>query len=254
MSDYALLQMWMPFRERLIASHEFYVREARDRLLAQFTEAAMKSDADSFAKSWLEKMASRFNPDRDDPGEYYERAYEESIDFYLSLEGLKVSTRLSIIAGMYHEWEKQLRDWLARELMRVLPGQNLRSAIWLEKIDSIIDLFEGFKWPIRSRPYYHDIRTCYLVVNIYKHGNGTSLKDLEVHAPELVGHKPGAPKFMIPALDYTHLSVDDTDLARFSDAIIAFWRDVPENIFQSQISTEPRWITKAIEKDAAARK
>lgn len=95
MTDYVLFQMWGPFREQLIASHEFYVKEARDRLLAQFTEEAMKADADGFAEDRLGKMAPRFNPDRDDPGDYYERAYDAGVDFYLRMEALRDTTRLS---------------------------------------------------------------------------------------------------------------------------------------------------------------
>ena len=61
MGDYSLVQMGGPFREQLIASNEFYVSEARDRLLAQFTEENMKADADRFAEDWLARMAGRFN-------------------------------------------------------------------------------------------------------------------------------------------------------------------------------------------------
>ncbi|WP_171003791.1 hypothetical protein [Sphingopyxis sp. L1A2A] len=41
----------------------------------------------------------------------------------------------------------------------------------------------------------------------------------------------------------------DDDLDQFSDAIVAFWHDVPENTFASQIGDLPKWLEKAIEKD-----
>ena len=113
--DRVFLQMWGPTREHLIANHEFYVAEAKRRLLDQFDDDAMKADAERHAEAWLAAKAAYFNPDRDDPGDHYEAAYDENVSFYLSLAALRDSTRLSIIAGMFHEWEKQVRDWLGGE-------------------------------------------------------------------------------------------------------------------------------------------
>lgn len=254
MSHYVLFQMSGSFREHLIASHEFYVSEARVRLLDPFSEEAMKADADRYADEWLAKMAERFDPDRDDPGSHYEASWDEGVAFYLRLEDLRKTTRLSIIAGLYHEWEKQLRDWLAREIMRVAPGGHLRSAIWRQPIEDIFDFLESWGWPVRERPYYLDLRVCHLVINVYKHGSGTSLSQLRDLAPALTGQTETMPAFLFSALDHTRLSVGDDDLIRFSNALVAFWRDVPENTLQSQISNEPAWIGKALEKDQAARK
>lgn len=249
MSDYVLFQMWGGFREHLVASHAFFVAEARVRLLAQFNDASMTADADRFADAWLAKRAYRFDPDRDDPGADYEQAHDEGIEFYLRLEDLRKITQLSIIAGMYHEWEKQLRDWLAREMMRFAPGEHLRSAVWKETVGGIFDLLESLQWPLRSEPWFGDLHLCHLVVNVYKHGSGPSLTELTALAPRFSGQTPGHIHFMTSALDHTNLKVDDGDIERFSDAIIAFWRAVPENTFQSQITGEPAWLLKALRKD-----
>src|SRR3546814_2583341 len=40
--DRVLFQMWGPFREFLIADHQFYVTEAKRRLLDQFTDESIK--------------------------------------------------------------------------------------------------------------------------------------------------------------------------------------------------------------------
>lgn len=253
MGDYVLFQMWGSFREHLIASHKFYVAEARARLLDQFTEASMKAHADRYADEWLAGMAVHFDPDRDDPSSHYEQAVDERVAFYLRLEDLRKSTQLSIIAGMYHEWEKQLRDWLGREIMRVAPGEHMRSAIWKQTVGGIIDFLESWQWPVRSQPYFRDLHLCHLVVNVYKHGSGTSFEELKAFAPALTGQQADTPAFMLSVLDHTNLTVGDTDLDRFSEAIIAFWRDVPENTFRTQMSAEPVWLQKALKKDLDAR-
>jgi len=245
--DRVLVQMWGPFREQLIANHQFYVAEAKKRLLAQFDEETMKADADRYAEEWLAGIP--FDPDRDDPAGAYEQAWEENISFYQSLAELRDNTRLSIIAGMYHEWEKQLRDWLGREMGHHGLGEHTHTAIWRVVIGDIFDFLEFWQWPIRDRLFYTDLNICHLIVNVYKHGNGNSFKELKDKAPELVGANEGLPGFFLSALDYTNLEIGDAQLDRFSNAIISFWRDVPENVFFSQLSGEPNWLKNAIIKD-----
>ena len=40
--------------------------------------------------------------------------------------------------------------------------------------------------------------------------------------------------------------VSDEQFQAFSDAIVAFWRDVPQNVFASQVTDVPDWFGKAI--------
>lgn len=251
--DRVFLQMWGPFREQLVANHEFYVAEAKRRLLDQFDEEAMKADADRHAEAWLAERGKFFDPDRDDVADYYERAYDEGINFYLSLAGLRDSTRLSIIAGMFHEWEKQVRDWLGKELGHHDFGKHAHGAVWSVKLDDLFDLLENCKWPVRSQGFFPQLERCQLVTNVYKHGNGPSFDALKVVAPELAGNAGDLPAFFVSALDYSSLSVSDDDLTRFAASITAFWRELPENIFFSQVGEVPKWLEKALRKEQEER-
>ena len=253
MDNYLIFHMWRGVREGLIERHAFFVDEARMRLLAQFTEESMKADADRHAEAWLAERAQNFNPERDDPGSNYEVAHDEGVGFYLSLEDLRSVTRLSIVAGMYHEWEKQLRDWLVRELMRIARGEHLRKAVWMATVDQIFEFLESWQWPVKTRAYYRDLRLCHLVVNVYKHGGGTSLTELRKLAPELLGQRADQPLYLTSVLDHTHLTLDDQNIDRFSEAILAFWHDLPETVCDGQITNPPKWLLTAIGKDANGR-
>lgn len=245
--------MWGPTREHLIANHQFYVAEAKKRLLDQFDDDTMKADADRYADEWLAERGKHFDPDRDDPASHYEQAYDESISFYQSLAGLRDSTRLSIIAGMFHEWEKQLRDWLGKELGHHGFGKHAHDAVWRVTFDDLIGLLERCQWQVRERAFFRDLHLCQLVTNVYKHGNGPSFLALKEMDPVLAGKNGDLPAFFVSALDYTALSVSDADLARFGDAITDFWRDLPENIFFSEISEPPEWLLRALAKEGAGR-
>ena len=102
MNRYVLFQMCNLFRQSLIKNHEFYVDQAQKRLLSQCND--MESDADKASKEWLEKSNAWFNPDRHDPADFEEQAYEEGIVFYQLLSDMRNQTYLSMVAGMFHEW------------------------------------------------------------------------------------------------------------------------------------------------------
>ena len=252
MSGYALFQMWGPFRQSLIKGHLFYVEQARKRLLSQFD--GIEADADRAAEEWLEQSGQHFDPDRHDPGDFYERANDVGIEFYELLSDMREQTRLSVVAGMFHEWDKQLRDWLAREIQHWHRGDNATLKVWSADFGQIADLLETFGWKLRTTDYFRVLDACRLVVNVYKHGEGKSLDDLRNSFPEYLDDPFkdfGGTLSDTRYRDHTHLKVNDDQFQAFSDAILAFWRDVPENVVDSQLTDVPDWFGKAILKDRA---
>lgn len=254
MSDYVLFQMWEPFRQSLIKGHLFYVEQAQKRLLSQFEN--IEAEADHAAKEWLDQSGKCFDPDRHDPGDFYEMAHEVGIEFYELLSDMREQTRLSVVAGMFHEWDKQLRDWLAREIQHWHRGDNVTSKIWSADFGQIADVLESFGWKLRNADYFGLLDACRLVVNVYKHGEGKSLDDLRNRFPEYLNdpYKDfGRTLSDTRHRDHTHLKISDDQFQAFSDAIVAFWHNVPGNVLESQVTDVPDWFGKAIEKDHAAR-
>jgi len=249
-SNYVLFQMWRPIRQSLIKGHLFYVEQARKRLLSQFDD--MESEADRASEEWLEQRGRDFDPDRHDPGDIYEEAHYVGIEFYGLLSEMRDQTRLTVVAGMFHEWEKQLRGWLAREIERWHRGDSVALKVWSADFGEIAALLESFGWDLRSTDYFRALNVCRLVVNVHKHGEGKSLVDLTTKFPEYFDDPfkgaDGAlskPKHR----DHKHLKVSEDQFQTFSDAIVAFWRDVPENVIGSAITDPPEWFAKAILKD-----
>ena len=71
MNKYVLFQMYEPYRQQLLAEHNFYIEQARKRLLAQFAD--FESEVEEASNAWLEKRSHTFNPDFDDAGSIYVR-------------------------------------------------------------------------------------------------------------------------------------------------------------------------------------
>jgi hypothetical protein len=250
MSDCVIFQMWGPFRQWLIKAHLFYVEEARKRLLTQFNN--IEADADRAAEDWLERSGRHFDPDRHDPDAFYEAATDVGNEFYELLSNMREQTRLSVVAGMFHEWDKQFRDWLVREIQHWHHGDSAKLKIWSADYGQIADLLESLGWNIRSTEFFATLDACRLVVNVYKHGEGKSLDELRSRFPEHLDDPfsgAGGALSDTKYRDHTSLKVSDDQFQAFSDAIVAFWRAVPENIFESQITDVPDWFGKAIIKD-----
>src|SRR5699024_9534601 len=122
----------------------------------------------------------RFNPDYHDGSEFYEEAFEQ----LLALHDLGGQVRLSVVAGMFHEWEKQLRKWLVAEVRHWHVGEYVPQAIWRANFEQIMDMLEWLGWNIKTQDYYSKLNECRLVTNVYKHGDGASFDSLRSNYPE----------------------------------------------------------------------
>lgn len=250
MSDEVVTQMPSLTRKYFLNSHKFYVEQAQKRLLSQFEN--MEQEAKKFAEEWIDKNDYYFDPDIHDPADIYDQANDEELEFFLELSELKDQVRLSIVAGMYHKWEKQLREWLVNEARHWNKYEILKSKIWLISIADIFDMFEKFGWNIFNEQFYKEIDACRLVVNVFKHGNGNSLNDLKQKYPEYIVDPLQSNNHITNReyLDYTNLELSDKQLQEFSDAITGFWESIPDNIFISQINSFPKWLEKILGQDA----
>lgn len=251
MRGYVCFQMWEPFRQSLISGHRFYVEQAQKRLLRQFDD--IENEADKAAEQWLAQHGRHFDPDRHNPEDYYESANEHAIEFYQLLNDMRDQTRLSIVAGMFHEWDKQLRDWLGREIQRMPFGEAVVSKIWAVDFNKITDFLECLGWTVRGEAYFKTLDACRLVVNVYKHGKGGSFDELKAKYPKYLLDPlsiDGVSILGTDYLDHTNLAVTDEHFREFSDAIIEFWSNVPENVFDSEIVSVPDWFEKAVIKNS----
>ena len=244
---YSLFQMWEPYRQSLIAGHQFYVNQARQRLLSQFDD--IETEADRASDEWLDKNSRHFNPEWQDEGDFYESAVDAGIEFYQLLSEMRNRTCLSVVAGMYHEWDKRLRQWMVDQMRGWCSGKKFEMAAWRSTLTDIADLIEPLGWDFRTAAYYSQLDACRLVVNVYKHGNGNSLALLNRKYPEYL-HDPVANllgESYFDTLNHDHLAVSDDQLQAFSAAIEAFWRDIPADLYAHEDAVIPEWLGKALD-------
>jgi hypothetical protein len=242
--------MWEPFRKQLVKAHTFYIDQAKKRLLTRFEN--IEEEAQAEMDTWLEQTSHLFDPERHDPGDFYEKANDVGIEFYELLTEMRERTRLSVIAGMYHEWDKQLRDWLWREISHRHRGDELKRQVWAVDFVGLMEFMISLGWDVKSTPYYVHLDACRLIVNVYKHGEGKSFEQLRDRHPNYIQYPLASISdvpWAVSQANYTHLKVSDEAVDVFSRAIIDFWNDVPENVFALTIDEVPNWFERAYKMD-----
>lgn len=236
-----LFMMWEPHRKSLVASHLFYMHRGEEKLLSQFEN--MGQEATQAADDWLERNSRRFDPDRDDPGSFEEDAYGEGVEFYRLLSELRDQTILSMVAGIFQNWDKELRSWLTEEFHRWCRSSLIEANIWSANFDQIIGLVKSLGLAQPDAEYLKTLSACRYVVNVYKHGKGSSLQSLKENHPEFF---PRLADQRLPLdldfIDHRYLAVTTEQLRFFSDAVVGFWMGVPEKIHSTDVDEVPDWL------------
>jgi hypothetical protein len=237
-----------PVRHTLITGHRFYVQQAKERLLSTFGDVS--AEANAAADAHWEESGRSFNPDIHDEGEQAENAQNHGIMFFELLSEMHERTRLSVVAGMFHHWDKAWRRFLVDQLR--LPGfvvgVHTRRAMWTMDSSQLESLVEALGWKVATFPGYARLDAMRLVVNVFKHGEGPSMDDLRQAYPEFV---PVANGWARAFPDDTSMKVTDTQLDDFADAIESFWLNVPSELnFDANVPLKlPKDLVRARKKE-----
>lgn len=227
------LYMWRGTRAIFLERHRFYADQTRKRVLGQFSN--IEEEAQRYAADEYDRLGSI--PAGDDEGAgmdaIAEHAHEKGLSLYLLLNDLRKQTTLGALAGMYHQFEKDLRDFIERELTHTLPHAEATKLAWNSaSIDKVYDILEEFSWPVRKQRWFPLLDSCRLVVNIHKHGKGASLMTLATKYPEYLEKPSGGSIDVVTSdPDYEDLDITETQFTAIEKAIEYFWQDFPERLY-----------------------
>ncbi|MGX1956145.1 hypothetical protein [Serratia proteamaculans] len=228
----------------IIEPHKFYVLQARQRLLSQFND--ISREADEAEQAHYKMLGQYFDPERDDPADSVEAAFNEGISHYLALHEMHNTITLALTAGMFHQFDKALREKMVREFRHWQPAA-IDGLIWNVEFPLLIDLLEWAGVQIKAKPFYVKLDACQLLVNVYKHGKGRSHRDLVSKYPE---YYPSAyPKLrgrIGPRPD--ELKVSEAQFVEIADAITNFWQNFPEFANESDKGIEPQWFASRLKR------
>jgi hypothetical protein len=147
--------------------------------------------------------------------EFLDRAAAQ-VDNYTANEAAKAFTLT--LAGLF---ERQLRIWgrgIGVRIKGVKPGREpFRQDLPLCAEVGDVDLDDG--------RLGFNLVEMFLVANVYRHGDGTSVTDLSIHAPERWAFEPSRYVDLLPpnAERSEQLLVRPDDVTRYAGACGRFW-------------------------------
>ncbi|MGV8960728.1 MAG: hypothetical protein ACOH1V_10105 [Stenotrophomonas sp.] len=175
MTQRSVFQLMDGHRKVLTEEHCFYVEEAKKRLLSQFDN--ISEEAEQAQEQHWNNPVRDFDPDFHDMGDVAQDALDHGVQFFQLLSEMRDRTRFSVIAGMYHHWDKAWRKFLAHELRwTIVIGEHTRRAIFSLDAKDLDKLLLALGLEVRSFPDFERLDAMRLIVNVYKHAEGSSLE------------------------------------------------------------------------------
>ena len=221
-----------PVRDIFLKEHDFYVEQAKSRIFNSFKSEDIEKDVRKATEDFYrqERLEGCYGEDVDEES-IAENAIEHGIDFGITLHEMKFQVILAMLASMYHQWEKKLRDFMERELKAGYNDDELEKIFWKSNIDCLYDELERLGWYIRKEVWFPKIDACRLIVNVYKHGKGPALVKLKEKHPEYLKGIFKVDKFFGERdemlLSYEDLSITIEGFNEIADAFRQFWIDFP---------------------------
>jgi hypothetical protein len=171
------------------------------------------------------------DPDHFDWEYHEERVYEaaqgHAQGVYSDLEFVRRQITGLAASGLYHFWERLLKEFLVWELWR-RAGLTPPKSIYKANFEQLTTLLLDHGWDIKAMDFYRDLERLCLVANTVKHGDGQSCDKLLVAAPELffdcrwpsLNDRRGA----------DDLRLDVGHFEQFTQAVRAFFEQFPERL------------------------
>lgn len=225
------LYMWSGTRAMILERHDFYVAQVEERVHSQFQD--IDGEAGRYTEAEYYRLGSMPGDENSDMGAVAEAAMDRGHVFYSLLFDLKKQVMLGALAGLYHQWEKDLRDFIEHELDRDIGRKAAAKVAWVSNIGSVFGTLKEFGWDCRAEVFFPRIDACWLVVNVYKHGKGQSLEDLIRSYPQYL-KQPFAIegiKFSFAPLDHELLAVSESEFNEIAAALRTFWEEFPERLY-----------------------
>lgn len=225
------IYMWSGEREMLLARHDFYMEQVKVRVLGNFGNIEM--EANKVAEEVYDRIKSECSDGYEDMAAATETALEHGEGFYMLLSDMKIQTTLGALASLYHQWEKDFRGFMERELSEAYGPGKKTSFVWQSSTNQLFDFLEKLGWYLRRAEWFPLLNTCSSIVNVYKHGKGRSLDELSRDYPQYL--KRPFEVTVEEALpinpDHEDLLLEEEEFNQIAGALRQFWVDFPERLF-----------------------
>ncbi len=204
-----------------------YVDGFSTRLLPIFDHIDDEASA-AADKAWEAAMSSPASEESSDPSIYAEAAQEHGLEVYENLQFTRQQLLGLATAGLYHLWERLLKQFICKELRGwTFDGRDIHKIMAQMNFSNLEGFLSQFGFQLAQQSYYADLCELRLVSNVVKHGDGNSCDELQASAPHLF---EGYNYHFDILSNADNLELKPTDFTRYAKAVTDFWKTLPENL------------------------
>ena len=205
-----------------------YAKAFEERLLASFEN--IEAEADAAAAAFYERAMSQpsWEGEGPDGSEIADAAIGHGMEVYGDLEFVRQQLIGLATAGLYHLWERLLKEFIVREFRYYSPPPIRPDQVRRVDFAKLEQLLRELGWAIRGEEFYDDLDCLRLVANTVKHGDGPSCDDLAQKAPGLFrdyGHD-----WLNSKRRADDLELKKEDFVRFAAAARTFFERFPARL------------------------
>ena len=158
-----------PNRRYTLELIDTYAKEVTKRVLPVFDHIEKEAD-DAANQCWC---------DTGDDSTPYERGFS----VYSDLKFVRDQVTGLAIAGIYHLWERLLKNVLVRQYRHYdIPTKE---DVFKANFPKLENFLQDVGWSIKAEAFYSDLDCLRLVANVVKHGDGDACKRLRDKAPDM---------------------------------------------------------------------
>ena len=153
-----------------LGQHRAYVSVLVEKISSAFAD--IEAEAEKEAEEEFERGMNDAYDGSMDEGDIAERAMDAGIDKFSDLQFVKEQIHGLVVAGMYHLWERTVKGLICKErwISNTSKGDIQRATF-----RSLIDLLTEYGFDVRSKDFFDDLETMYLITNACKHGEGEGI-------------------------------------------------------------------------------
>lgn len=220
-------------RQAAINTNKAYTDGFHDRLMPTFD--SIDEEAERASQEYWDRAMSSPASDYDyrDGGDFADDAIGAGIEVYENLSFVREQLIQLSIAGLYHLWERTLKQFIIKELKHYQFDDSVYSKIEKENFEDLVKTLQQFDFDLTQKPYYQKMNELRLVANVVKHGTGKAFKDLVKAAPDLF-EKPKFDLDLPTRLE--DLKLTPKHFMDYSYAIKEFWMRLPERMHYKEVA------------------
>jgi hypothetical protein len=214
-------------RRVFVPSLEFYRRIVMERFLPSLSDEAITEESNQVEREAFEHMGGSVSPEDYDPADFFQSAFDESLEFYELMNDTRQGLINGLAAALYHLFEQQLCVFyrlVAWDRGSVLNGKESEDRLRKLGVD------------VAKFPEWASVNELRLLANCIKHAEGTSCDQLAQLRPDLlerptVGERLRAPRpFVERPLSGDGVYFSATEFDKMADRLRRFWQYIADEL------------------------